>query len=117
MDAAQAIGAVALLAVEVCVKVIEVFATLSAMTVGVAHGIFYRSSAIVDGMDEVMGQEQRNAAVDGGLVDCVEPVLQTQQRECLVTREHLAQYQNAYSSGTDVALLKHVDDLLLAVHD
>ena len=51
MDAAQAICTVTLLAVEMCVKVVEVLASFATMTVGVTHGIFYRSSAIVDGMN------------------------------------------------------------------
>ena len=64
-----------------------------------------------------MREEQRDTTVDGGLVDSVEPVLQAEKRECFIARKHLSQNHDAHGSGTDVALLKHGDNVLLAVHD
>lgn len=90
MDATQAISAVAALTVEVGVQVVEMLAFLTTVATAVAHGIFYSSCAIIDGMDEMVGKEQCDAAIDGGLVDRVETLLKAEQREGLVALKHSA---------------------------
>lgn len=90
MDAAQAGGAMAALTIEVGVQVVEMLAFLTTVATAVAHGIFYSSCSIVDGMDEMVGKEQSDAAIDGGLVDRVETLLKAEQREGLVALKHSA---------------------------
>ena len=43
----------------------EVLTIFPTMAIGMAHGIFQRAGAVVDGVDEVMGEEKGDAAVDG----------------------------------------------------
>ena len=90
MYAAKTIGAVAMLAVEMGMQVVEMLTFLTTVATAVAHGIFYSSCAIVDGMDEMVGKEQSDAAIDGGLVDRVETLLKAEQREGLVALKHSA---------------------------
>ena len=90
MDATQALSAVATLTVEMGVQVVEMLAFLTTVATAVAHGIFYSSCAIIDGMDEMVGKEQSDAAIDGGLVDRVETLLKAEQREGLVALKHSA---------------------------
>ena len=61
-------GASAALAVEVGVHVIDVAVILAAMAVGGTHRILEHARSVVDSMNQVMGQEERDGAVDSGLV-------------------------------------------------
>lgn len=112
----QAEGASATLAVEVGMHVVDRAIILTAMAIGAAHGILEHASAVVDGMDEVMGQEQRNGAVDGRFVHRVQLVLQALQREGVVMSHHRAQQQYAHGGGLDVVLLQSGDIFTLVLH-
>ena len=67
----QAEGPTATLAVEVGMHVVDGALVLAAMAIWTAHGILEHPCAVVDGMDEVVGQEQGDGAVDGRFVDRV----------------------------------------------
>ena len=51
MDAVKAIGAVALLTIEVGMKIVKVLPVFAAMAFRRTYGIFYGTRAVVDGMD------------------------------------------------------------------
>ena len=74
VDTAQAERAMAHFAIEVCMQVVEVLAFLTAVACVVAHSIFERAGAVVNGVQQVVSEEQGDAAVDGRLVDTIEPV-------------------------------------------
>ena len=86
----QAEGAATALTVEMGVEVVDGLVVLATMAVGGAHGILEHPRAVVDGMDEVMRQEQGDGAVDGRFVNRVELVLQALQRECVIMSHHRA---------------------------
>ena len=115
-DAAQAEGTLATLAVEMGVHVVEVLTLLAAVAVGVAHGILERTCAVVYGMDEVMGKKQGNAAVNRGFIHCVKLVFKALQRECVIATGHRFENEDAHRGGFNVALLKHVNDMLVLFH-
>ena len=87
----EAEGAPASLAIEVGVHVVDVAIILAAMAVGSTNGILEHARAVVDGMDQVMGQEERDGAVDGRLVHRVQLILEALQRECVVVSHHRSQ--------------------------
>ena len=64
----EAEGASAALAVEVGVHVVDVAVILAAMAVGGTDRILEHARSVVDGMNQVMGQEERDGAINGGLV-------------------------------------------------
>lgn len=74
VDAAQAERAMAHFAIEVCMQVVEMLAFLTAVACVVAHSIFERASPVVNGVQQVVSEKQGDAAVDGRLVDTIEPV-------------------------------------------
>ena len=61
----QAKGATTFLTVEMGMHVVNGSVILSAMAVGAAHGILEHARAVIDGMDEMMREEQSDGAVDG----------------------------------------------------
>ena len=115
-NAAQAEGALATLAIEMGMHVVEVRALLTTVATSMTHSILQRAGAVVDGMDEVVGKKQGDAAVDGGLVHSVEPVLQALQREGVVAGGHRLEDEDAHGRGLDATLLKQIYDMLLPVH-
>ena len=112
----QAKGATALLAVEVGVHVVDDTVILAAAAVGTAHGILEHARAVVDGMDEMMRQEQGDGTVDGRFVHRIQLVLKALQRESVVVRHHRPQQQDADSRGLDVVLLQPRDIFTLVLH-
>lgn len=63
-----------------------------------------------------MSEKQGDATVDGGFVNRVEFVLKALERESFVAVSHRFKDEDAHGSWLDVALLKHVDDMLVSVH-
>ena len=74
VDAAQAERAMAHFAIEVCMQVVKMLTFLTTVACIVAHSIFERACAVVNGVQQVVSEKQGDAAVDGRLVDTVEPV-------------------------------------------
>ena len=89
---AQTKRAVAAGAIEMGVQVVDVAGAF----VG-AYRIFQRAGAVVDAVDEVMLQEQRERARHGGLVDRLQRVNKVEQRHCAAASEHGFQYHKAQS--------------------
>ena len=112
----QTEGAPATLAVEVGMHVVDVAVILTAMAVGAANCILEHARAVVDGVDEVVCQEQRDGAVDGRFVHRVQFVLQALQREGIVVGHHRAQQQDAQRRGFHVVQLQLGDIFTLVLH-
>ena len=98
----QAEGLATLLAVEMGMHVIDSAIVLTAVAIGAAHGILEHARSVINSMDEVMGQEQGDGAIDRGLVHRVEFILQALQREGIFMRHHGAQQQDAHRRRLDI---------------
>ena len=105
----QAEGAAALLAVEVGMHVVDGAVILTTMAIRAAHGILEHACAVVDGMDEVVGQEQGDGAVNGRFIDSIQLIFKTLEREGVIVRHHCAQQQDAQRRGLHVMLLQPGD--------
>ena len=112
----QAEGAATALAIEVGMHVVDGAVVLAAVAVRTAHGIFEHPRAVVDGMDEVVGQEQGDGAVDGRFVHRVQLVFKALQREGIVMAHHGAQQQDAQRRGLHVVLLQPLDIFRFVSH-
>ena len=88
------------------VEIFEVLAFLAAMACGSAHSIFYRATTVVDGVDEMMSEKQSYASIDCGLVNALQSVFQTLQRERITAVEHGTKHKNAHRRGFYVTVLK-----------
>ena len=89
---------VARLTVEMGMQVVHL-----AVAVAAAEGILQRPRTVVDGVDEVMPEEEGDGAEDGRLVHRHEAVFQVEQGEGAVGSQHLPQHQQAVGSRLDVA--------------
>lgn len=112
----QTEGATALLTVEMGMQVVYRVVILPAMAIGTAHGILEHARSVVNGMNQVMGEEQRDGAVDGRFVHRVQLILQTLEREGIVVRHHRAQQQEAQCRGLDIVLLQQGNIFTLVLH-
>ena len=65
MGRLQAEGAATPLAVEVGVHVVDCSVILTAVAIGTAHCILEHARSVVDGMNQVVGQKQRDGTIDG----------------------------------------------------
>ena len=99
-DVAQAVGALADFAVEVCVVVRQSdMAAFVAAAVLFAYGIFGLSASVVHAMDEVLVQKERQGAEDGRFVHCDQHVFQVPERDGAAAFCQFAQDEQAHSSG------------------
>ena len=112
----QAEGAAALLAVEMGMHVVDGVVILATVAVGTAHGILEHARTVVDGMDEMMRQEQGDGAVDGRFIHRIQLILETLQRERLIMCHHRAQQQDAHCRGLHIVLLQPGDIFTLVLH-
>ena len=106
-----------LLTVEVGMHVVDGAVILTAMAVGTAHGILEHARAVVNGMDEMMCQEQRDGTVDGRFIHRVQFVFQALQRESVIVGHHRAQQQDAQCRRLHVMLLQAGDIFTFIPHD
>ena len=72
----QAEGLATFLAVEMGMHVVDGAIVLTAMAIGTANGILEHPGTVINSVDEVMGQEERDGAVDGRFVHRVQFILQ-----------------------------------------
>lgn len=89
---------VARLAVEMRVEIVHLTVTLAA-----AQGILQRPRAVVDGMDEMVAEEERKGAEESRLIDRHEAVFQVEEREGAVGEGQLLQHEQANGRRLDVA--------------
>ena len=102
--AAQAVRVVTAFAEEVSVQVVPLLvALLPAVAVRCAEGVLGLPRAVVDGMDQVMPQEEGKRAEDGGLVHGDQSVLQVGQGQGAGRVLHGAVDEHPQGGGPDAA--------------
>lgn len=84
----------------------SVMSFLTAMAVGRAKGIFHHPRAIVNAMDEMMGEKQRQRAEYARLVNCAQTGLNVDNRQGTILLCQCLEHEQTVGRRADVTLQK-----------